>query len=98
MTAKNPPFNTDLAHTHAINHRAEILASTSCGCFHCQQNFLPSTITYWVDEVDGIETTALCPHCGVDSVIGSSSGYPVNAEFLQTMFTHWFSSNASSTQ
>jgi hypothetical protein len=36
------------------------------------------------------ETTALCPACGIDSVIGSASGYPITEEFLKKMHQHWF--------
>ncbi|MCE7962609.1 MAG: hypothetical protein DYH05_08955 [Acidobacteria bacterium ACB1] len=32
----------------------------------------------------------LCPKCGIDSVIGSNSGYPINDEFLRRMRSHWF--------
>ncbi|OWK39493.1 hypothetical protein FRUB_06056 [Fimbriiglobus ruber] len=34
--------------------------------------------------------TALCPKCGIDSVIGTGSGYPVTAEFLEQMYEKWF--------
>jgi hypothetical protein len=44
------------------------------------------------DEADINETgqTALCPRCGIDSVLGSASGYPINREFLQKMNEYWF--------
>ena len=42
----------------------------------------------WLDDEGG---TALCPHCGVDSVIGSMSGYPVSdPQFLKAMYKRWF--------
>ncbi len=34
--------------------------------------------------------TAFCPFCGVDSVIGESSGYPITKEFLEKMKEWWF--------
>ena len=34
--------------------------------------------------------TAICPHCGVDAVIGESSGYPITEAFLQKMNRYWF--------
>jgi hypothetical protein len=34
--------------------------------------------------------TAICPRCGIDSVIGDESGYPVTREFLAAMKAHWF--------
>jgi len=28
--------------------------------------------------------------CGIDSVIGSASGYPITTEFLESMNRRWF--------
>lgn len=88
------------AHKHASHHRAAILASQSCGCFHCLAVFTPDRIIAWVDSPQGTPkdlksesgTTATCPHCGIDAVIGSSSGYPITREFLEEMQEHWFHS------
>ena len=74
------------AHKHSSRHRRELEASESCGCFFCMALYAPSAIEEWVDEDD----TALCPHCGIDSVIGSASGYPVTREFLERMHRQWF--------
>jgi hypothetical protein len=79
------------AHTHSTNHRAEIEGSEICGCFHCCRTFQPGEIREWVDsDADGIGQCALCPYCGIDSVIGSLSGYPVEREFLRAMERYWF--------
>jgi hypothetical protein len=79
------------AHRHSINHRAEIIASTLCGCFHCCARFPPAEIREWVDEdPTGVGQTALCPKCGIDSVIGDRSGFAVSTELLASMKTHWF--------
>jgi hypothetical protein len=75
------------AHKHSIRHRQELEASESCGCFYCLAVFEPSSIEVWVDEGD---VTALCPECGIDSVIGSASGFPINRDFLERMKRHWF--------
>ena len=79
------------AHRHSIHHRQEILASQQCGCFYCGAIFSPEQIQRWTDEFEGIGDTAICPHCGIDSVIGSESGYPVTPVFLTKMQQHWFS-------
>lgn len=85
-----------VAHRYSSNHRESILASDVCGCFYCLSIFSSSEIKDWVDapedEADINETgqTALCPHCGIDSVLGSASGYPINREFLQKMNKYWF--------
>lgn len=87
MTSKP---SVQAAHAHSSGHREEILESDVCGCFYCKSTFAPSEILDWVDEVDGVGTTALCPHCGIDAVIGSASGYPIDDEFLGAMNQHWF--------
>ena len=80
-----------LAQSHSVKHSAELLASEICGCFHCKKTFPPSYVTHWIDKnEEGIGQTALCPHCGVDAVLGSASGFPITHELLQTMHQHWF--------
>ena len=83
------------AHRHCSDHREEIRASGLCGCFYCLAIFAPSDILDWLNlnEPDGVGDsghTALCPKCGIDSVIGSASGYPITTEFLGRMKSHWF--------
>ena len=79
------------AHAHSANHRSEIEASEKCGCFYCLDIYPPNSITEWVDENEqGIGTTAICPRCGIDSVIGDKSGYPITREFLESMHQIWF--------
>jgi hypothetical protein len=75
------------AHKHCIRHRRELEASEWCGCFYCLAGVKPQAIERWLNEGDG---TALCPECGIDSVIGSASGYPIMREFLERMHRHWF--------
>lgn len=78
------------AHTHCERHKAELLASTLCGCFWCLRVFAPSEIEDddWLDTYEP-DDTALCPFCGVDSVIGDASGYPITASFLAAMKAYW---------
>jgi hypothetical protein len=71
------------AHGHSARHRRKILASDICGCFYCRQIFAASEITNWVDQNE----TALCPKCGIDSVIGSAA---LTKEFLHEMHERWF--------
>jgi hypothetical protein len=75
------------AHQHSSGHRDELKRSPTCGCFYCCEVYAPDAIKEWIDEED----TALCPICGIDSVIGSASGFPVgDAEFLLSMRKRWF--------
>jgi hypothetical protein len=40
--------------------------------------------------------TAICPKCGVDSVIGECTGYPITEEFLDDMYSFWMTGNDDS--
>ena len=78
------------AHRHCTRHREEVMASDVCGCFHCCAMFAAADIKTWTDAWEGVGQPALCPNCSVDAVIGSESGYPITAEFLNRMREHWF--------
>ena len=60
--------------------------------FYCKQIFSPLEIDDWIVEDTKIDYrgTALCPYCGIDSVIGASSGFPITKEFLEAMYRTWF--------
>lgn len=74
------------ARKHASAHRAEIESSTRCGCFFCFRSFASSDIKSWIDA----NQTALCPKCGVDSVLGSASLHRLDDAFLRGMHEHYF--------
>ena len=75
------------AHERCSNHRSEIEASRLAGCFFCCAVYPPSQIEEWIDD----DTTAVCPKCGIDSVVGDASGYPVDdGKFLKEMNGIWF--------
>ena len=80
---------TPKAHGHAKDKRTEVLASDRCGCFHCERIFEPSRITHWCSWSDD-EETAICPHCGIDAVIGDASGHAITPTFLKAMNRQWF--------
>ena len=81
------------AYHHSSDHRAEVLASSRCGCFYCFAVYQPSDIDWWIDEdANGVGQTAMCPKCGIDSVLGDKSGFPLTKEFLDKMHDHWFAS------
>lgn len=75
------------AHKKSSNHREEIEASSVCGCFYCKRFFTPGKIKEWVRDH---RPTALCPHCGIDAVIGNASGLPLCDVFLEKMYKFWF--------
>ncbi len=74
------------AHKHASRHRVEIEASARCACFFCFRTFPATAIKAWIDA----KQTALCPACGVDSVLGSASPHRLDDAFLRQMHQHFF--------
>jgi uncharacterized CHY-type Zn-finger protein len=50
-------------------HRKDLLASEVAACYHCFAKFSPETIIEWCDG-EAHDKTAICPHCGVDAVVG----------------------------
>ena len=74
------------AHTHSVHNNDEIVRSQHCGCFSCCRVYNASEV---VDYVDNGET-AVCPHCGIDSVIGDASGIDLTPQFLNAMLRRWF--------
>ena len=75
------------AHKFCTNNKKELLNDDVCGCFYCLKILNPSEITGWLNDE---EYTAICPYCGIDSIIGASSGYPITISFLEEMQEYWF--------
>lgn len=74
------------AKVHASRHRSALEASTRCACFFCFRAFATSEIKAWIDA----NTTALCPGCGVDAVLGNASCPSISDGFLRKMHQHYF--------
>lgn len=84
------------AHAHAFSNHRELLRSDTAGCFYCLSFFNPheeDLLYIGEDELpedgdradDPVNGTALCPRCGIDSVLGSASGYPMTREFFKEL-------------
>ncbi|TDZ42366.1 hypothetical protein CCUG63695_02338 [Mycobacteroides franklinii] len=78
--------SVEKAHAHCRNNRVALSRSDVCGCFYCLAIYSPSAITEWTDYDD----SALCPKCGIDSVLAEDSGYPITEVFLTRMYARWF--------
>ena len=76
------------AHPFSKNNKPMLKKDKKCGCFYCLRIFDTSEIKEWIEDENG---TALCPFCGIDSVIGESAGYPLEKTFLEAMNRYWFS-------
>lgn len=81
--------------THAVHslctwNRVAIERSVQCGCFCCGAIFRPSEIKEWIDPVrKGKGYTALCPRCGIDSVLADAC-IELTPELLAEMEKIWF--------
>lgn len=75
------------AHRYSSNHKEQLVKDKICGCFYCLEIFNPKEIKEWIQDAKG---TAICPFCGIDSIIGDSSGYPITKDFLKEMRNYWF--------
>ena len=84
-------------HRFSSRNRDALETSARAGCFYCCAIFDPREIKDWVDgrQVetgsldDGI--TALCPRCGIDSVLPDTiPGTSLTPELLAEMKGHWF--------
>ena len=80
------------AHKFSNNNMEKLKNDKLCGCFYCLEIYSPSEINEWIITDNDRERhgTAICPHCGIDSVIGESSGYPITKFFLNKMNKYWF--------
>ena len=73
-------------HKASCNNKVVLKASRICGCFYCERLYSPSDIVEWVDRRGD---TALCPRCGIDSVLPLDDDSN-NLVILQEMRELWF--------
>lgn len=71
----------------SIGNRARLADAKDCGCFFCLSHFPASAAEYWDDE--GGET-AVCPKCGIDSVIGEYDDERIPDDLLRAMKERFF--------
>jgi len=78
----------DLVQAHELcnNNREKLSQTNVCGCYYCLRIFDPKEIVWESDEDD----TAMCPYCGIDSVIAGSKDLAITKEFLKKMRQFWF--------
>ena len=73
------------AHKGSTNNRHALSQAGKGACFYCLEEFAAADVSEWVDS----DRTALCPRCGIDSVL-SVSGQGADNEFLGRMHEYWF--------
>lgn len=76
-------------HRHTRSNRMELEASEVCGCLACERIYSPTDVVRWIEE-DENAATAVCPHCGIEAVVGSASGIPITPSVLRRAHERWF--------
>lgn len=73
-------------HQTCGHHRDLLMCSQVCGCFRCLSVFGYAQIRKWVQG----DSTALCPRCESDAVIGDASWAGLTRKTLEEMHARWF--------
>lgn len=77
----------------AFNNKKPLQSSVQCGCVYCLKIFAPEEIKHWIDAKDIKRQegqTALCPYCGVDSIIPDDNK-TLTEDILKQAKEYWFS-------
>ena len=69
-------------HKECIRHREQLFENEHCSCFNCFAIYGPEEIKEWTDN----SQTAICPKCGIDSVLPSK----IELNILHLMYKRWF--------
>ena len=62
----------------AISNKKAIQESPKAGCYYCKKTYKPSKVVEFLEH----EEIALCPKCGIDSVLPANSPYEPTNENL----------------
>lgn len=81
----------ELAALHRRSTSNRTLMAGRCGCFHCLSTFTAENVAQWVDDGQ----TALCPVCGIDSVLPDIG---LDVPMLEQMHRRWFEQTTRLTQ
>ena len=65
--------------------RKEIENAELCGCYCCERMYVPETILDWVDN----NLTAICPRCGIDSVVAYRPAEDGSIEIFKRKLAKW---------
>ena len=87
-TMRMGSYEFKLAHRHCSANRRDLLDSAVCACFYCEEMYPPEVIHEWIDD----EHTAVCPRCGIDTVVSELAMPlpPMREAWLRAMHGYWF--------
>lgn len=66
----------------SMRNESRLKQSGICGCYHCGSIFEVSEIQEWADD-GGEDKTAICPKCGIDSVLDKDAVSPFTSAVLK---------------
>ena len=72
-------------HSYCSHNKELIITSKTCYCFYCKEKFDSTEVVEYIDNGQ----TALCPKCGVDTVLPDSIK-EVNDKVIDEMNKYWF--------
>ena len=70
----------------SIYNKDSLEKSDLCGCYYCGRIYSPKEIVEWTD---GGQITAICPHCGIDTVLAAENE-GTNLDVLEAMHQYYF--------
>jgi hypothetical protein len=73
-------------HKYSFNNQFWISRSKTVGCFFCIKMFPAKDVCEYVPG----EKTAMCPYCGIDSLLGDYN-VQITQSMLEDMNRVWFS-------
>lgn len=73
-------------HTYSSHNRNLIAVASKCYCFYCKASVESREIQNYADNGQ----TAICPKCGIDSIIPDSIDEPVDRKTIAEMNEYWF--------
>ena len=71
---------------YATANEENLKNSSKAGCYYCKKIYDASEVLEFLEG----ERTALCPKCGIDSVIPSNSPIELTSSNLNKLNKHWF--------
>lgn len=90
----NKNIDQRLLDAHKVSGESAIILSKNhdirlCGCFYCESIFFTSEVDL-SPYLEGGDHAALCPYCGMDTVIPETINFPLSANFLTAMEKAFF--------
>jgi hypothetical protein len=70
----------------SFKNKENLKKSKTCGCYYCGAIYSPKQIKEYCDR----GRTAICPFCGIDSVLPSCE-VELTKELLEEGYKRWFS-------